>query len=67
NSWSNALAEFEIELLWQGLGQKGGGSYIEDEREEWFYSVDEELAMKLLLDLAHIAHHYHRKPLLLRV
>lgn len=51
NSWSDSLADFEIELLWQGLGQKGGGSYAGEEREEWFYSVDEELAMKLLLDL----------------
>lgn len=51
NSWSEALAEFEIELLWQGLGQKDGGIYDDDKREEWFCSVDEELAMKLLLDL----------------
>lgn len=51
NSWSDALADFEIELLWQGLGHKGGGSYSGDEREEWFYGVDEELAMKILLDL----------------
>lgn len=51
NSWSDALADFEIELLWQGLGQKGGGSYAGEEREEWFYSVDEELALNLLLDL----------------
>jgi len=51
NSWSDALAEFETELLWSGLGTKGGGSYDDGEREEWFYAVDEELAMKLLLDL----------------
>lgn len=51
NSWSEALAEFEIELMWQGLGQKDGGIYDDDKREEWFCSVNEELAMKLLLDL----------------
>lgn len=52
NSWSNALAEFETELLWSGLGTKGGsGSYGDGEREEWFYVVDMELAMKMLLDL----------------
>lgn len=50
-SWQNALADFEIELLWCGLGEKGGGYEQEDEKEERFYSVDEELAMKLLLDL----------------
>ena len=51
NSWSDALADFEIELLWQGLGQKGGGIYDGGKREEWFYSVDEELTVKLLLYL----------------
>lgn len=51
NSWSDALAEFETELLWSGIGTKDGGSYVNGEREEWFYAVDEELTMKLLLDL----------------
>jgi len=51
HSWQDALDEFETELLWNGIGTKGGGSYGGNEREEWFYAVDEELAMKLLLDL----------------
>ena len=51
HSWQEVLTEFELELLWQGIGTKGGGSYGGDEREEWFYAVDEPLAMKLLIDL----------------
>lgn len=51
DSWQDALEKFETELKWQGLGQKGGGYDTEKESEEWFYAVDEELAIKLLLDL----------------
>lgn len=51
SSWIQVLAEFEIELLWNGLGVNSGSSYSDEERKSWFYVVDEELAMKLLLDL----------------
>ncbi|MDX1903021.1 MAG: hypothetical protein SFU27_02585 [Thermonemataceae bacterium] len=51
HSWQDTLDEFETELLWNGLGTKGGGSYGGEEREEWFYAVDEKLTMKLLIDL----------------
>ncbi len=51
NSWQDALNEFETELLWDGIGTKGGGSYGSEEREEWFYAVDEKRAIKMLLDL----------------
>lgn len=51
HSWQEALNEFETELLWNGIGTKGGGSYRGEKREEWFYVVDEKLTMKLLLGL----------------
>ena len=51
DSWRDAFAEFELEIKWQGLGQKAGGSYGGDEQEEWFYLVDEKRAIKLLLNI----------------
>ncbi len=51
NRWSKVLAEFEIELLWNGLGTSSGGSSSDEERKSWYYVVDEDLAMKLLLGL----------------
>lgn len=51
HSWQDALSEFGTELLWNGIGVNGYYFYRGDERQEWFYAVDEKLAMKLLLDL----------------
>lgn len=51
SDWEDALTQFKQELLWSGNGYYGGGGWDEDESSEWFYAVNEKLALELLLSI----------------
>lgn len=51
-SWQDVFNEYETEMLWTGIGKSGGSSLGGKEWEEWYYAVDEELAIKLFLEIS---------------
>lgn len=51
-SWADAINEFETELIWSGNGaMSGSSSNSKGKVEKWFYAVNENLALELLLKL----------------
>lgn len=51
DSWREPIKVFEKELPWNGLGGVTGSSFGEKINEYWYYTVNEKLALNLLLNL----------------